>query len=407
MVGRLIGLYFLAAGLAGADDFTAQREAVLALGKLAAPPAWQEAADRPGTPNLKPIYFDALPYEGKPTKVFAWLGLPTNRTGKVPGVVLVHGGGGTAFKEWVECWNAHGFAALSIAVEGQTDERNAAAKDRDNPSGWKRHAWAGPRRHGIYGDSGKPLVDQWMYHAVADTILANSLLCSLPEVDADKVGVMGISWGGVIVSTVIGIDDRFAFAIPTYGCGNLAEAANQYGRALGNNQLYRQVWDPMVRMQRAGVPTLWFSWPEDQHFPLDAQAACYRAAPGPHMVALVPGMRHGHGPGWRRPESYAFAESVVNTAMPWGRQTRVESHGAKVRVQFGLTKSIDEARLVFTTDQGFTGDRHWVQTPAKLDQSGRRVTVEAELPADTTGWFVNIHTGDWVASSDYFETNTQ
>ena len=72
-----------------------------------------------------------------------------------------------------------------------------------------------------------------MYHAVADTVLANSLLRSLPGVDADKVGIMGISWGGVITSTVIGIDDRFAFAIPTYGCGDLSEAPNQYGKSLG------------------------------------------------------------------------------------------------------------------------------------------------------------------------------
>jgi len=409
MVGRLTGLCLvtvsLAATLAGADHFTAQRKAVLALGKLTAPPAWQEAADRPGTPNLKAIYFDALPYQGRPTKVFAWLGFPTNHTGKVPGVALVHGGGGTAFKEWVERWNAHGFAAISIAVEGQTDERNAAAKDRDNPSGWKRHAWAGPRRHGIYGDSDKPLADQWMYHAVADTILANSLLRSLPEVDADKAGVMGISWGGVIVSTVIGIDDRFAFAIPTYGCGNLADAANQYGRALGNNQLYRQVWDPMVRMRRAHVPTLWFSWPGDQHFPLDKQAACYRAAPGPHLVTLVPGMRHGHAAAWRRPESYAFAESVVRTGKPWCQQTGMQRDGYCVRVQFRCAKPIDKAVLISTTDTGFTGSRRWTTAPAKLKQEQNRVSSEATLPPGTTAWFVNLHTGDLVASSDYFECN--
>jgi cephalosporin-C deacetylase-like acetyl esterase len=47
-----------------------------------------------------------------------------------------------------------------------------------------------------------------MYHALADTMLANSLLRSLPEVDATKIGVMGVSWGGVITSTVIGLDER-------------------------------------------------------------------------------------------------------------------------------------------------------------------------------------------------------
>ena len=66
--------------------------------------------------NPKAIYFDALPYEGKSTRTYAWLGLPENTKTKVPGIVLVHGGGGSAFKEWVERWNKHGFAAISIAV---------------------------------------------------------------------------------------------------------------------------------------------------------------------------------------------------------------------------------------------------------------------------------------------------
>ena len=79
--------------------------------------------------GLKPIFFDALPWKGKPTRVFAWLGLPEKRAGKVPGIVLVHGGGGTAFKEWARRWNEHGFAALSIAVEGQTDEPGPPGPD--------------------------------------------------------------------------------------------------------------------------------------------------------------------------------------------------------------------------------------------------------------------------------------
>ncbi|WP_372798521.1 acetylxylan esterase, partial [Pontiella sp.] len=158
--------------------FASELDEVAALGELTEAPKMVEAEGFQSSENLKAVYFDALDWKGQPTKVFAWLGLPENREGQVPGIVLVHGGGGTAFKEWVEKWNAEGFAAISIAVEGQTDRRKPAGADPDNPKGWVRHAWAGPRRSGIYGDSAEPLKDQWMYHAVADTILANSLLRS-------------------------------------------------------------------------------------------------------------------------------------------------------------------------------------------------------------------------------------
>jgi dienelactone hydrolase len=379
-----------------ADNFSAQRADVLALARLTNAPAMQDAAGFSSAKNLKAIYFDALDWKGKPTKVFAWLGLPENRTGKVPGIVLVHGGGGTAFKEWVKLWNDHGFAAISIAVEGQTDERESSKV-------WKKHEWAGPARNGIYGDSAEPLKDQWMFHAVADTVLANSLLRSLPEVDADKVGLMGISWGGVITSTAIGIDDRFAFAIPTYGCGHLFDAANQYGRALGNNELYKQVWDPMVRLNRVKMPVLWFSWPEDQHFPLDKQAACYHAMPGPVLVALIPGMQHGHAPAWNRSESYAFAKSVVEEGIPWCRQIECRGSSGEGRVVLESAKPLERAVLISTTSRGVTGSRKWTETSAVLTREGDLWIASVPLPAGTTAWFINAHSSGLTVSSAFQE----
>ena len=381
-----------------ANDYAAQREHILALAKLTTAPSMQPAEGFSNEGEMKAIFYDALPWKGKPTKVFAWLGLPTKRTGKVPGVILVHGGGGTAFKEWVKKWNEHGFAAISIAVEGQTDERDSA-----NPKAWKQHALPGPKRNGIYGDSAEALTEQWMYHAVADTVLANSLLRSLPEVDADKVGVMGVSWGGVITSTVMGIDARFAFAIPTYGCGHLSDAENQYGRSLGKNMLYREVWDPMVRMANVKMPVLWFSWPKDEHFPLDCQAACYRSAQSPRMVTLLPKMGHSHPSAYNPPDSYAFAESVVYEGTPWCKQTGVEVKNGSVQVTFASTKSLDRAVLIATADTGVTGSRKWNESPATIEKRGNSWLVTASLSTGTTAWFMNVHSGKLTVSSDYQE----
>jgi dienelactone hydrolase len=373
-----------------------------ALARLTAPPAVHAAEGFTAEGAIRPLFFEALPWQGRPTRVFAWLGVPAAPAAgvRLPGIVLVHGGGGTAFKEWVKKWNDHGFAAISIAVEGQTDERIPGA-----PPGaqWRRHAWAGPARNGIYGDSDQPLADQWMYHAVADTILAHSLLRALPEVDATKVGLSGISWGGVITSTVIGLDARFAFAIPVYGCGHLADAGNQYGRALGTNALYREVWDPLVRLSRVRFPVLWLSWPGDQHFPLDCQAASYRAAPGPRMVALIPDMRHSHPAGWNPPDSYAFAKSVVQTGRPWLRVAAQGAPAGAARVEFESAAPLDSAVLISSADPGFTGARKWVATPAALSHHTDRWVATAPLPAGTRAWFVNVRRGPLTASSDFHE----
>ena len=379
---------------------------VAALGHLTTAPVLQMAEGFESSENLKAVYFDALDWKGMPTKVFAWLGLPEKRGGKVPGVVLVHGGGGTAFKQWVQKWNDHGFAAISIAVEGQTDQQSELDRGRDNPNGWAQHAWPGPCRTGIYGDSDEPLKDQWMYHAVADTVLANSLLRSLPEVDADKVGMMGISWGGVITSTVMGIDDRFAFAIPTYGCGNLSEAKNQYGRALGTDEIYKQVWDPILRLDRAKMPALWLSWPGDQHFPLDKQSTCYKAMAGDYMVSLIPGMKHGHGAGWNQPDSYAFAGSIVEDGTPWCRLGHVVVSGNLAEVVFESERTLDRVVLVSTVDAGIAGSKKWHEAEAEVTEEGEyQWRVQVTIPVGTTAWFINVRSGELTVSSDYQQTS--
>jgi dienelactone hydrolase len=387
------------------SDWEKLRQQVLELGKLTTAPPTHPAEGFSRDGVIQPLYFESLPWKGKSTRVFAWLGLPKHSTlaknGKFPGIVLVHGGGGTAFKDWVMKWNERGFAAISIAVEGQTSLRNPGG------DGWVQHDWAGPTRVGIYGDSDQALSDQWMYHAVADTILANSLLRELPQVDPTKVGLMGISWGGVITSTVIGIDDRFAFAIPTYGCGSLSTAMNQYGRVLGQNKLYHEVWDPMVRMSHAQMPVLWMSWPGDLHFPLDAQTRSYQSLSGPYMVSLIPGMRHGHAPGWNPPDSYAFAESVVETGMPWCRQLGVKTEGNTARISFSSTRAIDKATFVYTSDSGITGKRIWKSKLEEIRQNQDRVIVNVNIPEGTTAWFINLHSSKLIATSDFQEVTSE
>lgn len=381
---------------------------VLALQTLTEAPAVTHKSGQPlsiAAGELKPIFFDALPYQGNKTKVYAWLGLPKGASvsNKVPAMVLVHGGGGTAWKEWVEKWNARGFAAISIATEGQTDDM-LSEKEKAGRWRWQAHNWPGPRRPGIYNDTDKkPLTEQWMYHAVADTVLAHSLLRSLPQIDTTKIGLMGVSWGGVITSTVIGIDQRFAFAIPVYGCGDLSEADNKYGKALGNNKFYKNVWDPILRLHRAELPTLWLSWPGDQHFPLDKQASSYHRVTGKHMVSLIPNLGHSQKAAMKPEDSYAFAESVVLNGTPWATQTAATVIEQDVSVTFSSTKILDSATLVSSTDTGVSGSKKWQQSSAKIIKQDGQWIVKARLPKGTKAWFINAKSDDLTISSHYTE----
>jgi dienelactone hydrolase len=377
-------------------DFDAMRAEVEALGIINEPPKY-EVLDRPdATPNLKPIFYSGLDYQGKPTKVFAWLGVPENTDGKkVPAVVLAHGGGGSASKDWVKNWNKRGYAAISMSLEGQTEYDPALKGNAKNPNG-------GPARSGIFGDSAAPIKDQWMYHAVADVTLAAALLRSLPEVDPNKIGINGCSWGGIITATVIGIDPRYAFAIPVYGCGGLDAIPNHYGGTLGGNEVYKKVWDANLRLDRARMPILWHSWPQDAHFSMEAvNNSRKKAGSEVSELCLIPGM--GHGNLSDRPEWFAFADSVLKDGKPGIQQKSSKLESGKAQASFVSAKPLESAVLVSTTGTGHTGTRTWVETPATLGQTGDLWVADAAVPEGTTACFINVKNGPLTISSDYFE----
>ncbi|MFT7623683.1 MAG: dienelactone hydrolase, partial [Myxococcota bacterium] len=400
------------------SPYSAELAAVLALGALTDAPTMRAndtTADLASVAagESKAIFYDTLDYADAPTRAFARIALPAGATvgSPVPGIVLVHGGGGTAYQDWVDLWTQRGYAAISIAVEGQTDTAASQVDiDAGNAVGsWLKHAMAGPPRAGAYGDTGSPLAEQWMYHAVADTVLANSLLRALPQVDAGNVGVMGISWGGVITATVMGIDERFAFAIPAYGTGHKYDIPNTFESALENNALYRQVWDPIVRIDKANAPALWLSWPDENNFSHDAQAATYLAAPGPRMVSLIPGLGHGHSPAWNAPDSYDFADSVTATGQPWAEQLSADVVADVAQVVFTSEMPVKSASLITTTGFGWTGDLTWLEVAADalVEAPAGTWTATVALPAGATAWWVNLTAtgsdGDVIVSSDYRE----
>ena len=57
---------------------------------------------------LQQVYYEGEPLQGKPTRVFAYVALPENVDKPVPGMVLIHGGGGKAFPQWATLWAKRG-----------------------------------------------------------------------------------------------------------------------------------------------------------------------------------------------------------------------------------------------------------------------------------------------------------
>lgn len=356
------------------------------LQSLSQPPKTFPAPDLQAD-GVTPIFFDALPYQNKPTRAFAYYALPPNlQPGqKVPAMVLVHGGGGTAFADWVRLWTARGYAAIAMDTCG--------AIPKGTYGHWQRHTFAGPPGWGGFDQIDQPLQDQWPYHAVATVILAHSFLRSLPQVDPDRIGITGISWGGYLTCIAASVDPRFKLAVPVYGCGFLGHNStwlDQF-KTMGPDQSARwlTLWDPSVYLKYASMPFLWVTGTNDFAYPLDSLQKSYRLPSTPRTLAVRIRMPHGHdGPGENPAEIHAFANALLQADKPLPTIKTFSRTNATVELTYDSPTPITQANLCYTTDRGPWQKRLWQSHPATLSPNDHRAS--ATLPPGTTVYYLTL-----------------
>ena len=334
---------------------------------------------------VRSLYYTGGSYRGRPTRVFAYYAVPDDSgrlspNGKVPGMVLVHGGGGTAFREWAELWAGRGYAAIAMDLAGRgTDGERLPDGGPDQDERSKFHAI----RDGPVG--------AWPYHAVSNVIRAHSLLRSLPEVDPDRTGVTGISWGGYLTCVAAGLDHRFKVAVPVYGCGFLHENSAWLGildeLATEDRQRWIVNFDPSRYLSQCRLPMLFVNGTNDFAYPLDSWQKSYRLVRGPVTLCLTVGMPHSHPDGWAPKEIGIFVDSVLRRGVPLPRPTRFARRERTIVAEFTSRSAVAKAALYYTADRNAWNQREWHTEPAQVQ--GRRVL--AELPAvDVAAWFLNI-----------------
>ncbi|HQQ00572.1 MAG TPA: acetylxylan esterase [bacterium] len=338
------------------------------------------------TDEVKAIFYEGLPWKGNPTRIFAYYGLPkTNPGEKVPAMVLVHGGGGSAFAPWVRLWLSRGYAAIAMDTCGCI----SSGGYRNHP----RHDLGGPPGWGGFNQIDEPIQDQWTYHAVADAILAHSLIRSFPEVDAEQIDVTGISWGGYLTCIVAGVDSRFRFAAPVYGCGFLGDNSawldtfEQMGKDKAERWL--KLWDPSVYLPFARMPILWVTGTNDFAYPMDSLQKSYRLPHSRHTLCIRVRMPHAHGgPGENPEEIHAMAESLSRDGIPLPQIINSGRKGTNAWAKYKSRASVIKAELNYTKDTGKWMDRDWATVPAELDTSRKKVS--AVLPEGVSVYYFNL-----------------
>lgn len=335
--------------------------------------------------GVRALFLEGLPWKGKPTRVFAWYGAPAHADNeKLPAMVLVHGGAGTAFADWVRMWNARGYAAIAIDTCG-------SVPIREGRRGWKHHELGGPPCWG-FNQINQPIEDQWNYHAVADAILAESLLRSFPEVDASRIGLTGISWGGYLTDIIASVDTRFRFGAPVYGCGFLGEDSlwvPEFNKMKPEDaHKWLALWDPSVYLPKVKMPMLWVDGTNDPFYPMDSLRKSYLLPKGPHTLSMHVRMAHGYEEGEPPEEIHAFADYYLKSEPPLVRIGDVKRKGDVATVKYKASTPMTKAVLNYTVDSTQWNKRLWSTVPAQLNAA--KHVVRATLPAGVTAFYIDV-----------------
>ena len=320
---------------------------------------------------VQEVFYEGEPFAGKPTRVFAYYSRPEKIDGKLPAMVCVHGGGGKAFAEWATLWAQRGYAAIAMDLAGVG-------------AGGKRLPDGGPGQ----GDTEKFRVftdaeakERWTYHAVAAVIRGHSLLASRPEVDAGRIGITGISWGGYLTCIVSGLDDRLKVSVPVYGCGFLHENSAWLGQfaKLGPEQSahWVKLFDPSVYLPGVGCPILFLNGTTDFAYPLDSYQKCYRLVTAPVTLGITPTLRHSHQAGWAPVEIGLFADSVLRDGASLPRLGAMQTTGDTASASCESKAPITKAQLHFAKAEGVWQKRSWTSVDATI----KGQEVSAKIPA--------------------------
>lgn len=331
---------------------------------------------------IRSLYYSGETYRDKATRVFAYYGVPEGASAdnKKPAMVLVHGGGGAAFKEWVEIWVKRGYVAIAMDLAGKGAERMALPDGGPDQSHKEK-----------FTDLKDGVKNAWTYHAVASILRAVSLLQNQPEVDPKRIGMTGISWGGYLTSLASGLDPRLKVTVPVYGCGYLHDnsAWLKDFETLGPDLAAQWVknFDPSSYLQQANMPILFVNGTNDFAYPLDSYQKSYRAVKGPHTLCIKVRMPHGHQEGWAPVEIGLFVDSILNDGKPLAKIGKVSRKEKMITANFQSEAAIKSAALHYTAGTGPWKDREWKSVDAEINDQ----TVIATLPsmADVT-WFITL-----------------
>lgn len=234
--------------------------------------------------RVEEINYYSRYYKTFPVKIFGYYAYPIKRSGQLPAILLSHGGGGTASRPRAVAWAKRGFAVLAIDLPGKGENRphsRSTGPNMDVPTILRTEP---------------DISNNYLVHAVAAVRNGITFLTQRKEVDPDRIGMIGLSWGGVLTLLTNGQDDRLKAAVNVFGAGHIPEGCTWEDRFFSMSSSEITAWndqiDPKGFLATQHAPILFITGTNDHCYYLPTFQKSYEEVKAEKNFYLIPNLRH-------------------------------------------------------------------------------------------------------------------
>lgn len=346
--------------------------------------------------RVEEVYYQSRPYKGKPVRIFGYFAYPRRRNGKLPAILLSHGGGGTASLVRAAAWAKRGYAVLTIDLPGKGEQRagsRSTGPDMDLPS--------------LLRTQPDPS-DNYLVHAVAAARNGITYLTQREEVDPERIGMIGLSWGGVLTLLTNGQDSRLKAAVNIFGAGHIPEGCTweEWFAAMPAESFVRwnALIDPKIFLASQHAPVLFISGTNDHCYYLPTFQKSYQQVTAAKCYYLVPNLRH------------RFLDSSQGPALAWLDQelkgpanifprleelpVRLKAGRIIITVLATAEGGIGSARLYYAAGgpQRWTAKK-WLSVPGRRENGAFHFALPASALAPEVLYFASFRGRQGAAAS--------
>lgn len=249
------------------------------------------------------------------------------------------------------------------------------------------------------------LQHNYLYNCAYAARRGLTFLTACNEVDSGRLGVYGISWGGVVTLLTAATDSRVKAAVNIFGAGFMPEGATWMRRFSDMNAADRKRWianfDPSAMASRITCPVLSMTGTNDGCYWLPGFAQTQGLMNAQSRELLLPNLNHKID-GTGRQALWAWLRSnlqqrVAPVEQPVAWRSSVESNRLTVRIGLGGKRSARSVTLTYMTSGVGWARAEWRSVKARRGRDGYSVSLP--LAAKPQYLYATARYGDGLALS--------